>query len=160
MMARGPCVLGSTYVEVLDINVAVLGQVVVLFGDEYTLLEEVLVDRLAVGFGDKPVRVSTKSLDCLTGCLHCRESLALFGRSRTIRNVKMSGNESGCWFKKTFVGHGRCRQILGSVREVLAPSGVRFPKFPAPTNDTPRLSNTTTIITHLYDKLVHCTREH
>ena len=46
-----------------------LGLVEVLFGDEHTLLEDVLVDRLTVGFGDE----------------HCRELLALFGKSRTMR---------------------------------------------------------------------------
>lgn len=44
----------ETYVKVLGINVAVLGLVEVLLGDEHTLAEEVLVDRLAVGLGDQP----------------------------------------------------------------------------------------------------------
>lgn len=35
-----------------------LGQVEVLLGDEYTLAEEVLVDRLAVGLGDQPGALS------------------------------------------------------------------------------------------------------
>lgn len=43
-----------TYVEVLGVNLAVLGLVEVLLGDEHTLTEEVLVDRLAVGLGDQP----------------------------------------------------------------------------------------------------------
>lgn len=65
-----------------------LGLVVVLFGDEYTLLEDVLVDRLAVGLGDKPVRGLVGWPQCgWTEGLHCRESLALFGRSRTMREV-------------------------------------------------------------------------
>jgi hypothetical protein len=44
----------ETYVKVLGVNVAVLGLVEVLLGDEHTLAEEVLVDRLAVGLGDQP----------------------------------------------------------------------------------------------------------
>ena len=62
---------GKTYEKVLGVNFVVLGEVVVLFGDEYALCgvladgglglsvgwhtaEEVLVDLLAVGFGDEP----------------------------------------------------------------------------------------------------------
>ena len=44
----------ETYVKVLGVNVAVLGLVEVLLGDEHTLAEEVLVDRLAVGLGNQP----------------------------------------------------------------------------------------------------------
>ena len=40
--------------QVLGVDVVVLGQVEVLLGDEYALAEEVLVDLLAVGLGDKP----------------------------------------------------------------------------------------------------------
>lgn len=47
-----------SYKEVLDINVWVLWQVVVLLGHEDTLFEEVLVDRFAIGLGNKPVTVS------------------------------------------------------------------------------------------------------
>ena len=47
-----------TYVEVLGVNVTVLGLVEVLLGDEHTLAEEVLVDRLAVGLGDEPGALS------------------------------------------------------------------------------------------------------
>lgn len=46
----------KSYVEVLGINVRVLGKVVVLLSHEYTLLEEVLVDLLSVGLWDKPAR--------------------------------------------------------------------------------------------------------
>lgn len=46
------------YEEVLGVDIAVLGEVEVLLGHEYTLLEEVLVDFLAVGFGDKPGIIS------------------------------------------------------------------------------------------------------
>jgi hypothetical protein len=59
----------SAYIEILGVNVAMLGLVEVLFGYEHTLLKDVLVDLLAVGFRDK----------------HCRELLALFGKSRTMR---------------------------------------------------------------------------
>lgn len=45
---------GRPYKEVLGVNVSVLGKVVILLGHEYTLLEEVLVDLLAVGLWDKP----------------------------------------------------------------------------------------------------------
>lgn len=46
----------ATYKEVLGVNVRVLGKVEVLLGHEHTLLEEVLVDLLAVGLGNKPAR--------------------------------------------------------------------------------------------------------
>lgn len=52
-----------TYVEVLGVNVTVLGLVEVLLGDEHTLAEEVLVDRLAVGLGNQPGALSVW-LDC------------------------------------------------------------------------------------------------
>lgn len=45
---------GSAYEEVLDIEILVLGKVVVLLGHEYTFSEEVLVDLLAVSLWDKP----------------------------------------------------------------------------------------------------------
>jgi len=48
----------ETYVKVLGVDVAVLGLVEVLLGDEHTLTEEVLVDRLAVGLGDQPGALS------------------------------------------------------------------------------------------------------
>lgn len=44
----------ATNVKVLGVNLAVLGLVEVLLGDENTLAEEVLVDRLAVGLGNQP----------------------------------------------------------------------------------------------------------
>lgn len=43
-----------TYVEVLGVNLVVLGLVEVLLRDEHTLAEEVLVDLLAVGLGNQP----------------------------------------------------------------------------------------------------------
>lgn len=46
---------GGSYEEVLGVNLLVLGKVEVLLGDEDTLTEEVLVDELAVGLGNKPV---------------------------------------------------------------------------------------------------------
>lgn len=52
-----------------------LGLVEVLFGDEHTFLEDVLVDLLAISLRDK----------------HCRELLALFGKSRTMREVYVVG---------------------------------------------------------------------
>jgi hypothetical protein len=51
----------ETYVKVLGVNVAVLGLVEVLLGDEHTLAEEVLVDRFAVGLGDQPGALSVCS---------------------------------------------------------------------------------------------------
>ena len=48
----------ETYVKVLGVNVAVLGLVEVLLGDEHTLAEEVLVDRLAVGLRNQPGALS------------------------------------------------------------------------------------------------------
>ena len=51
------CGGGRSYVEVLGVNLLVLGEVEVLLGHENTLTEEVLVDELAVGLGDKPVAV-------------------------------------------------------------------------------------------------------
>ena len=58
--------------EVLDIEVSMLGQVEVLLRNEYTLFKDVLVDLLAIGFWDE----------------HCRELLALFGKSRTMASVE------------------------------------------------------------------------
>lgn len=49
---------GRTYVEVLGIYLAMLGKVEVLLRDEHALAEEVLVDFLAVRFGDQPVPAS------------------------------------------------------------------------------------------------------
>ena len=48
----------STYVEVLCVDLAVLGKIEVFLGHEYTLTKEVLVDLLAVGFWDKPEALS------------------------------------------------------------------------------------------------------
>jgi hypothetical protein len=47
-------VADRTHIEVLGVDVTVLGKVEVLLGHEHTLTEEVLVDLLAVGLGDKP----------------------------------------------------------------------------------------------------------
>jgi hypothetical protein len=57
----------STYVEVLGVDLAVLGLVEVLFRDEHALLEEVLVDELAVSLGNQPfnITVSIRSLALL-----------------------------------------------------------------------------------------------
>lgn len=52
--AGGERLAGLDHVEVLCVNVVVLGQVVVLLGDENTLAEEVFMDLLAVCLGDKP----------------------------------------------------------------------------------------------------------
>lgn len=49
----------STYEEVLGVDVRVLGKVVVLLSHEHTLLEEVLVDLLAIGLWDKPVYIQS-----------------------------------------------------------------------------------------------------
>ena len=69
--------LGWSYIEVLGVDIAMLGLVVVLFGDEHTLLEDVLVDPLTISFRDE----------------HCRELLALFGKSRTMRDGCSDGLE-------------------------------------------------------------------
>lgn len=66
-----PSIFVKPYVEVLGVDVAMLGLVEVLFGNEHTFLEDVLVNLLAIGFGNK----------------HCRELLALFGKSRTMRKM-------------------------------------------------------------------------
>lgn len=47
----------ESYVEVLGVDIRVLGKVVVLLGHEYTLLEEVLVDLLSVCLWDKPASI-------------------------------------------------------------------------------------------------------
>lgn len=44
----------AAYVEVLGIDVGVLGLVEVLLRNQDALTEEVLVNRLAVGLGDQP----------------------------------------------------------------------------------------------------------
>jgi hypothetical protein len=54
--ARGQRLARLDNVQVLGVDVVVLGKVVVLLGDEDTLAEEVLVDLLAVGLGDEPKR--------------------------------------------------------------------------------------------------------
>ena len=43
------------YVEVLGVELSVLGKVVVFLCHEHSLPEEILVDLLAVGLGDEPV---------------------------------------------------------------------------------------------------------
>lgn len=55
--ARGQGLASLDHVEVLRVNVVVLGKVEVLLGDEHALAEEVLVDLLAVGLGDEPAKV-------------------------------------------------------------------------------------------------------
>jgi hypothetical protein len=65
----------ETYVKVLGVNVAVLGLVEVLLGDEHTLAEEVLVDRLAVGLGDQPGALSV----CLIFATCARNRYSHFG---------------------------------------------------------------------------------
>ena len=45
----------NAYEEILGVNVAVLGLVVVFLCDEDAFPEEGFVDFLAVGFGDEPV---------------------------------------------------------------------------------------------------------
>ncbi len=59
-----------------------LGLVEVLFGYEHTFLEDILVDLLAISLWDK----------------HCRELLALFGKSRTMQKRTLwsaSGRRNG-----------------------------------------------------------------
>ena len=46
--------LSVTDVEVLRVNLTVLGQVVVFLSHEHSLAEEILVDLLAVSFWDEP----------------------------------------------------------------------------------------------------------
>ncbi len=45
-------------VEILGINVIVLGKVIILLGNENTLTEEVFMDLLSVGLWDKPGLIS------------------------------------------------------------------------------------------------------
>jgi hypothetical protein len=52
--AGGKRLAGLDNVEVLGVNVVVLWEVVVLFCDEHALTEQVLVDLLSVGLGNKP----------------------------------------------------------------------------------------------------------
>ena len=54
--AGGERLAGLNNEEVLGVNVVVLGEVVVLFGDEDTLPEEVLVDLLAVCLWNEPCK--------------------------------------------------------------------------------------------------------
>ena len=63
--------VSNAYVEILGVDIAMLGLVEVLFGNEHTFFEDVLMDLLAIGFGNE----------------HCRELLALFGKSRTMREI-------------------------------------------------------------------------
>jgi hypothetical protein len=56
--AGGERLAGLDHVEVLGVDVVVLGQVVVLLGDKDALTEEVLVDLLAVCLRNKPGRRS------------------------------------------------------------------------------------------------------
>lgn len=51
---RSQRLAGLDDVEVLGVDFGMLGKVEVLFCDEHALTEEVLVDLLAVGFGDQP----------------------------------------------------------------------------------------------------------
>lgn len=65
-----------------------LGEVEVLLGHEYALLEEVLVDLLAIGLGDKPaaaVSVCALAFSVQWVYVHCHEFQALFGESCTMR---------------------------------------------------------------------------
>lgn len=65
---RGVCGWESApYVKVLGVNVTVLGEVEVLLGDENSLTEEVLVDELAVGLGNKPGDNADQLLDLQHG---------------------------------------------------------------------------------------------
>jgi hypothetical protein len=61
------------------------GKVEVLLCHEHTLAEEVLVDLLAVSFGDKPGQeVLAEQLEDEFRILHCCEFQALFGESHTM----------------------------------------------------------------------------
>jgi hypothetical protein len=63
-----------------------LGKVEVLLSHEYTLAEEVLVDLLAVSFGNKPGQevLAEQLLEDESVILHCCEFQALFGESHTM----------------------------------------------------------------------------
>ena len=50
----GKRLAGLDDVEILGVNVVVLWEVVVLLRDEHALTEQVLVDLLSVGLGNKP----------------------------------------------------------------------------------------------------------
>ena len=95
-MSVNNLVSNFAYVEVLDINIAMLGLVEVLLSHEYlgvleladglvrryctyTFLEDVLVDLLAISFRNK----------------HSRESLALFVRSRRMQDLGIGRSGSG-----------------------------------------------------------------
>jgi hypothetical protein len=51
-----------SYVEVLGIELAVFGEIVVFLGHEHSLTEEILVDFLAIGFGDEPGTLSVYAI--------------------------------------------------------------------------------------------------
>lgn len=53
-----------THIEILGVDLSVLGLVVVLLGDEHSLAEEVLVDLLAISLGDQPNRQEIVSFQC------------------------------------------------------------------------------------------------
>lgn len=54
-----------------------LGLVEVLLGDEHTLAEEVLVDRLAVGLGNQPGRIVSDGSILAMFCVHSHILAAL-----------------------------------------------------------------------------------
>jgi hypothetical protein len=68
------------YVKVLGVNVAVLWLVEVLLRNEDTLAEEVLVDELAVGLGNKPTYrgISSCSVIYHNCCSHFGGGLLVF----------------------------------------------------------------------------------
>jgi hypothetical protein len=70
----------STYVEVLGVDLAVLGLVEIFLCDKYTLTEEVLVDELAVGLGNKPTYrgISSCSVIYHNCCSHFGGGLLVF----------------------------------------------------------------------------------
>jgi hypothetical protein len=83
-----------SYVEVLHIKFGMLGQVVVLLSHEHTFLKDVLVDLLAIRFWDK----------------HCRELLALFVKSRTMRRC------SGCVEVGVEMVEGKGEKLIDGTR--------------------------------------------
>jgi len=90
---------GVSHEEVLGVNVGVLGEVEVLLGHEYTLLEEVLVDLLAISLWDKPApAVSSCALPTLVA-IHTLSRVpgALRGIVHNARICRMS---CGCGCRK------------------------------------------------------------
>ena len=68
----------GTYKQVLGVNLAMLGLVEVLLGDEDAFAEEVLVDLLAVGLGDEPYAYQQQFRLCTSDCAEMADETYIF----------------------------------------------------------------------------------